>query len=221
MKRKINLIVTLLSICVSLNAQHNDCKETYFDTPKKVAKLKPMFDFMNLKSGQTVASIGAGGGWFEAAASIYFDSLTFYLEDITDDCLNPTTVKSTVAQYAKIKQKPITNPFELVVGTDSSTKLPPRYFDRVLLNNTYHHFTKKEKMLSDVRNLLKNEGFLYVFEPIIFESQAKRFKCAYYTSEQTLIQEFEKAGFTYLTKYDFADGSPFFKFKLTAPTTPQ
>ncbi len=208
------LILIFLSSYFFAKAQHNSCKETHFDTPKNVAKLKPMFEFMRLEKGHIVASVGAGAGWFEAAISVYFDSLTFYLEDISTECLNEATIKATVLQYSKIKQKPITNHFEWVVGTDSSTNLPPQYFDRVLLNNTYHHFSKKARMLADVRLLLKNDGFLYVFEPIIYPNQAPKFKCQYYTDEKTLIGEIEKAGFQYLNKYDFHEGSHFFKFKL-------
>lgn len=99
-----------------------------------------MFAFMNFQKGQIVASIGAKNGWFEAAASIYHDSLTFYLEDIDAECLNTPSVEATVALYAKIKKQPIRNRFEMVIGTDSTTKLPSQLFDRVLLNNTFHHF---------------------------------------------------------------------------------
>ncbi len=172
-----------------------------------------MFAFMDLQKGQIVASIGAKNGWFEAAASIYHDSLTFYLEDIDAECLNKPNVEATIALYAKIKKQPIRNRFDMVVGTDSTTKLPTQLFDRVLLNNTYHHFSKKVQMMADVKRIIKSDGFLYVFEPIILEKQVKFFKCAYYTSEKTLISEIEKAGFLFVEKYQFGEGSLFFKFK--------
>jgi ubiquinone/menaquinone biosynthesis C-methylase UbiE len=196
-----------------LKAQHGNCKENYFNTLKRVEKMKPMFDFMDLTKGSVVASIGAKNGWFEAAASIYYDSLTFYLEDINADCLNETTVKKTVNQYEKLKKKPINNRFELVVGTDSTTGLPTQLFDRVLINNTYHHFSKKIEMLEDVKRIIKPDGYLYLFEPIILENQVKSFKCAYYTSETVLISEIEKAGFQFVERYEFGEGSLFFKFK--------
>jgi SAM-dependent methyltransferase len=196
-----------------LNAQHGDCKENYFNTLKRIERMKPMFDFMNLTKGSVIASIGAKNGWFEAAASIYYDSLTFYLEDISAECLNETTVKKTVNQYEKLKKKAINNRFELVVGTDLTTALPTQLFDRVLVNNTYHHFSKKTEMLADVKRITKPDGYLYLFEPIIFENQVKSFKCAYYTSETGLISEIEKAGFLFVERYEFAEGSIFFKFK--------
>jgi hypothetical protein len=212
-KTFISLIVFLCIGSFKANAQHGDCKENYFNTSKKVAKLKPMFDFMDLQSGAVIASIGAKNGWFEAAASVYYDSLTFYLEDIDAVCLNEPNVKSTIALYSKIKKQVISNHFKSSIGTDSTTGLPVQLFDRVLLNNVYHHFQKKIRMLADVKRIIKSDGFLYVFEPIILEKQAKSFKCQYYTSETSLISEFEKAGFQYLEKYQFGEGSLFFKFK--------
>jgi ubiquinone/menaquinone biosynthesis C-methylase UbiE len=194
-------------------AQHNDCKKDYFSTPKRVEKLKPMFTFMDLKSGSIVASIGAKNGWFEAAASIYHDSLTFYLEDIDTECLNESSVNATIALYAKIKKQPIRNRFERVVGTDSTTGLLTQFFDRVLINNAFHHFSKKKQMLNDIKRIIKTDGFLYVFEPIILEKQAKSFKCKYYTSEKSLISEIEMAGFLFVEKYQFGEGSLFFKFE--------
>ncbi len=196
-----------------LKAQHGDCKENYFNTLKRIEKMKPMFDFMDLQQGRVVASIGAKNGWFEAAASLYYDSLTFYLEDISAECLNETTVKKTIKQYEKLKKKPINNRFELAVGTDSTTALPSQFFDRVLVNNTYHHFSKKVEMLADLKRITKPDGYLYIFEPIIFENQVKIFKCAYYTSETTLISEIEKAGFQFVERHEFREGSIFFKFK--------
>jgi ubiquinone/menaquinone biosynthesis C-methylase UbiE len=172
-----------------------------------------MFDFMDLEKGSVVASIGANNGWFEAAASIYYDSLTFYLEDISTDCMNPTEVQSTIKLYEKIKKKPITNHFELVVGTDSTTALPTSFFSRVLLNNTYHHFTKKSQMLVDVHRITKSGGFIYLFEPIILPKQAKSFKCDYYSNEKSLISEFETAGFIFLERFEWNEGAIFFKFK--------
>lgn len=68
-------------------------------------------------------------------------------------------------------------------------------------------------MMADVKRIIKSDGFLYVFEPIILEKQAKSFKCAYYTSEKALIWEIEKAGFVFVEKYQFGEGSLFFKFK--------
>jgi ubiquinone/menaquinone biosynthesis C-methylase UbiE len=206
--------ITYLTIAIfSLNAQHGDCKEKYFDSAKEVKKLKPLFDFMSLKQGSLVASIGAKSGWFEAAASIYHDSLTFYLEDISAECLNKATVKATINQYAKIKKKSIENKFELVIGSDSATSLPIQLFDHVLMNTSYHHFSKKKQMLEDVKRILKPDGFVYVFEIIIFEKDKKKHPCAYYTSETSLIAEFEASGFPFVDRYEFGEGSIFFKFK--------
>jgi ubiquinone/menaquinone biosynthesis C-methylase UbiE len=200
----------------AIKAQH-DCKENYFNTPKTVKKLKPLFDFMDLKKGSFIASIGANSGWFEAATSVYYDSLTFYLEDISTECLNEPTIKNTLKLYEKIKKQPINNKFELVRGTDSTTVLPSKLFDRVLMNISYHHFSKKKNMLADIKRIMKPDGFVYVFEIIIFENEKKKYKCPYYTNEQTLISEFKEVGFQYLEKYTFGDGSYFFKFKY-APT---
>jgi ubiquinone/menaquinone biosynthesis C-methylase UbiE len=169
-----------------LQAQHG-CKESYFNTKKRVEKLKPLFQFMEIKEGDTIASIGAKNGWFEAAISVYYDKLTFYLEDLSDNCLNTNVLDKTIAQYSKIKNKKIENAFIPHIGTDSSTLLPKGIFAKVLISNTYHHFEKKKEMLSDIYSITKPEGMIYVFEPIVFPNQVKNFKCQYYTSKEVLI----------------------------------
>ena len=209
---KIQLFI--LICCVFLNdleAQHN-CKENYFNTSKRVEKLKPLYKFMALQSGDTIASIGAGNGWFEAAASVHQDSLTFYLEDLTGECFENMALEKTLAVYSKIKNRRIDNRFITNIGTDSSTMLPSKMFKKVLINNVFHHFSKKKQMLEDIKRITQTGAFIYVFEPIIFPNETKKFKCAYYTSTTTLIEAFENAGFKYVSNYEFHNGSYFFKF---------
>lgn len=196
------------------NNSHNDCSKIYFDTKKKVKLLTNYFQVINFQKGDTIASIGASNGWFEGAASVYYDSLIFYLEDIDTTCLNLEQLNKMIKLYSNIKGKKINNEFILIVGEKTKTNLPTYKFDKVIMNMTYHHLTNKSEMLSEIKRIIKNDGVFFVLEAIIPESQLSKFHCPYYSNQEMLLKEIESEGFNLADKKEISSGTWAFMFKI-------
>jgi SAM-dependent methyltransferase len=122
-------------------------------------------DYIKFKKGEIIADIGAGNGYIEAMLSIYYDSLTFYIQDIDTTVCNQETVGEVVKFYEEVKGKPFTNIFIVVNGTDTETNLPDSTFDKILMLRTYQYLKEPKKFILDVREKLKDDGLFYVINP--------------------------------------------------------
>jgi SAM-dependent methyltransferase len=131
---------------------------------KKILKDRCV-DTIKFRKGEIIADIGAGNGYIEAMLSIYNDSLTFYIQDIDSTVCNQINVNEVVTFYQKVRGQPFTNKFIVVNGTDTDTNLPDGLFDKILMIWTYSYLKEPLKFITDVRENLKNNGFLYVINP--------------------------------------------------------
>jgi SAM-dependent methyltransferase len=163
---------TLLSLLV-LSGCRSAPRISYEDVNKlellkKIAKTRDDISYyykydvhrLDLKPRQVIADIGAFDGIWDGIYSVFTDSLTFYIEDIT----NAGFARSdSIMDYcAKLKGRDPHAQVIKVLGTDSSTQLPSSTFDKVICNESFHHFGKPEKMLADIRRILKPGGRLYI-----------------------------------------------------------
>jgi ubiquinone/menaquinone biosynthesis C-methylase UbiE len=206
--RLVKLAATFMIVSNALCAQHK-CGNDYFNSHKRLEKLKPTFDALAFQAGDTIASIGTSNGWFEAALSAYYNDLTFYIEDIDSFCLNRQNLDNQLNLYSSMKASQITNKFFLVHGTDSSTNLPKNKFKKILLNDVFHHFTSKKRMLQELFAIALPSGELLVIEPIGTPTN----KCNYYRTPEKLIAEFKSGGFAFMNKQEIMSGTFLFRFK--------
>ncbi|RZK29145.1 MAG: methyltransferase domain-containing protein, partial [Hymenobacter sp.] len=124
-----------------------------------LARYQTIYDF---QAKQTIASVGAGGANKEILYSMLADSLVFYLQDIDSTCLSKTVLPITIQQHYEATGQVCDDTFISVMGTETDTKLPERFFDKVLIENTLHELTKPDEMLQSIRNSLKPDGFLFI-----------------------------------------------------------
>lgn len=122
-------------------------------------------DTINFRKGEIIADIGAGNGYLEGMLSLFFDSLTFYIQDIDTSICNQLAVNKVVEFYKKLTKKPFTNQFVAINGTDSTSNLPAGIFDKILMLNTYQYIKKPKAFILDVKTKLKNDGLFYVVNP--------------------------------------------------------
>ena len=122
-------------------------------------------DTINFMNGQIIADIGAGNGYMEGMLSLFFDSLTFYIQDIDTSICNQTDVNRVSNFYKNLKKKPFNNKFIAVNGTDSTTNLPDNICDKILMINTYQYIKNPIAFIQDVKKKLKMGGFFYVINP--------------------------------------------------------
>jgi SAM-dependent methyltransferase len=147
-----------------LRAQKDRGPEFFYRSLKKrLAVINRAADF---HVGDTIADIGAGAGWVDAALGVDNDSLTFYLEDIDSTHLKEGELEQALKVYRKIRGRPFSCEYVQAVGREDNTTLPTDTFDKVLLIDTYHHLEHTNEMIRDIHRILKDPGWLIVSEPL-------------------------------------------------------
>lgn len=155
----------------------NDSASIYSINPKKPFKYgfpynkkqcEEYFSYYNddfkIKNGETVADIGAASGWMDAMLSIYLDSVTFYIQDIDTLYSSQVELEKAVNYFSQFRSRPQTNKFIFILGTENKTNLPDNFFDKIILNNTFHEISKPLEIIEDIKTKLKNNGEVLIRE---------------------------------------------------------
>lgn len=165
------LALLFLFVCGSGNAQKMQmikgyCGLYYFNMDDLYRQKQQELDFYSFQPGQTVGSIGAQCSHWEAAFAATTDSIHFYLEDIDTAHFNNRQTGFAWHYYDSLRGYPMTCTYTLVTGTEKSTHLPDNSFDKILIINSFHEFTFRDEMLTDIKIKLKPGGILYIDETV-------------------------------------------------------
>jgi len=113
-------------------------------------------DAIGLKSGMTVAEVGAGTGYVALRmAKRVGPSGKVYANDVQPQML--VLLRNNAAKGE------ITN-VETVLGSETDPKLPAGQMDLIILVDVYHEFSQPQKMLQGIRRALKPDGRLVQLE---------------------------------------------------------
>jgi SAM-dependent methyltransferase len=212
--------ICIVGICFTLSA----CSSVFRPYPcgpvldeAGVQIFKIQSDFIGLKEGVTFADIGASSGYYDAAMAVFVDSVTFYLNDIDDHCLNQKNLDKVLRYYSKIRGQQIeaTNRFHYVIGTPTRTKLPDSTFDVIFMNATMHVIEYPDSILADLYRNLKPEGNLFIRDEFLYDGEER--KCPSKTCRRPLLQYdpfimlMSRNGFV-LTGETLEFGHPIYKF---------
>lgn len=128
-------------------------------------KVDQILGAMGVRSGATVADVGAGDGFFTTrlARAVGPNGRVFAV-DIDEGAL--TRLRK------RLEDEGIHNVF-VVKGTATDPRLPERTFDAALIVNAYHEMTEHQQMLSALRSALKPDGRLVIVEPISDAGRAR------------------------------------------------
>ncbi len=169
--KKFAITLSLLFILLQMNAQKMQMVKgycgIYYKTMEDLYRQKQSeIDFYRFHQGQVVASIGAQCGHWEAAYAATIDSVHFYLEDIDSSFFNKRQVGFAWHYYDSLRGRPMTSTYTLVTGTEESTLLPENTFDKIIIINSFHEFSRVDEMLADIKTKLKAGGILYIDETV-------------------------------------------------------
>lgn len=159
-------------------------------------------DAMNLRTGETVADIGAGTGFysFEFANRVGPDGVV-YAVDIADAFV------AHIDEQARMKNLPN---IRAIQCTDRDVGLPHRSIDAAIICDTYHHFEYPRSTLRSLHRAMRPGGRVYVVDFVRHEpdgglddpkwtalSAARRSWIAGHVrcDRATVIEEFRAAGF--------------------------
>ena len=177
----------------------------FYESMAHLYKIKQVeLDFYRFQPGQTVASIGAQCCHIEGAFAATTDSITFYLEDIDSAKFKKEQTDFVWSYYARLRGKPMTCNYKMILGDERSTSLPENTFDKILIINSLHEFTFPTEMLADIKKKLKPGGILYIDEALPKRQGQLHGICniPMLTNEET-IALVAKNGFEYLNGIDF------------------
>jgi hypothetical protein len=150
-------------------------------------------DFIQLKVHDTVADIGSYDGYHPSVYSIFSDSVVFYLNDITTTGF--TYFDSIQMLCTKIRGTKPTDQFKIQIGTESSTKLPTKLFNKVILRDALHHFRSQDSMLNDIKRIMKPGAKLILFEPLREEGVVNHQLCKGAMTRKELLALMDRNGF--------------------------
>jgi ubiquinone/menaquinone biosynthesis C-methylase UbiE len=142
-----------------------------------------------LKAGEVVADIGAGSGYHVVRMSpMVGPAGTVVAVDVQPEMISYLR--------NRLKKEKITN-VDLVLGSDSSCKLPPGTVNKLLLVDVYHEFEYPREMASSMLRSLKPGGLLYLVE-FRAEDPDVPIKEVHKMSEKQAVRELEAAGFRFV-----------------------
>jgi cyclopropane fatty-acyl-phospholipid synthase-like methyltransferase len=157
---------------------------------------------LELKPGETVADIGAGGGYFVfRMARTVGPTGKVYAVDIDADMVRH------VAEQAK--RDGLSN-IETVLAAPDDPKLPAAGVDLILLVNTYHHIGNRADYFRRVSATLRPQGRLAVIEFRAEGWLARWFGHA--TAAETIRSEMESAGYRLAQRHEFLPRQHFLVF---------
>ena len=143
---------------------------------------------IGLKSGQSVADVGAGTGLFiPLLAEKVGREGTVYAVDISPPFIDHIKKKVAAAKLAQV---------ETVLSSERSIELPPNSVDIVFSCDAYHHFVHYQDMLASIRAALKPGGQFIVVD---FDMKSKALSEAMVEhvgkTKEEFTSQIEEAGF--------------------------
>jgi len=157
-------------------------------------KPNQIIETIGLRSGQVVADIGSGGGYFTLRfAEIVGKEGRVYAVD-TDEKLSQF-VKNTA------RQKGLNN--VITVLAKSKLELPKESLDLVFMRNVTHHISDRVSYFRELRKFLKPYGKVVIIEYRKGKPFTFRGIFGHYVCKETIVREMEEAGYTFEGEFDF------------------
>ncbi len=177
------------------------------ESPSRQEWQKPdqVVERLQLKSGQRVAEIGSGSGYFVVRfARAVGETGKVYAADIDSDMLNYLKWRAGKEELANI---------ELVEATPDDPKLAGSSVDMVFICNTIHHIDNRDRYYPNISRALREGGRMVIvdfYKRPLPVGPSPRMKIA----RRDMIEEIEQAGFHLVEEYDFLPHQYFLVFEL-------
>jgi SAM-dependent methyltransferase len=195
---------------VAAPSEHRKTSEPYtgdltiFDSPGREERLEinHVMDILGIRSGKTVADIGAGSGWFTVrAARRVGESGVVYAVDI-----NPESIRYVDARAQKEKLRNITT----ILGKADDPLLPAGAVDAVLLLKTYHEVAEPVALLQKLRVALRPGARLGIIDR---NGNGED----HGVGRDVVLHEATQAGYRLVNQYDFVKGDKMDYFMVLVP----
>jgi len=163
---------------------------------------------LGLKQGQSVADIGAGGGYFSLRfAEIVGAKGKVYAIDINQDFLE--FIKNSTAE------KGLGN-LEIAFAEDGKIDLPKERIDLIFFRNVTHHIKNRAEYFRQLMQFLAPDGRIAIIEYKKKNSFTFHGIFRHYIAKETLMQEMENAGYVPEKEFDFLPEQHFVIYRCRA-----
>ena len=177
-----------------------------FNKKASASKNKPdqIIKAIGLKLGQSIADIGAGGGYFTLRfAEIVGEKGKVYAVDTNPGFLQ--FIKS------KGKEKGLKNIITVLIK--DKLDLPEESLDFIFMRNVTHHIPDRVKYFKDVKKFLKPHGKIIIIEYRKGKPFTFRGMFGHYIPKKTIMQEMKEAGYKLEKEFDFLPEQHFTIYK--------
>ncbi len=175
------------------------------EEPRDWQDTEEIMDRLHLGAGDIVADIGDGSGYFTIPfASRVGDKGLVFAEEIQIEMINYISRK-----VEKLKLKNI----RVIFGKPDNPSLLDNFFNLVFLANTYHELGKPFLMLENIKKDLRFSGRLAIIDWDPAKQSPFGPPIEVKVSENTIINEVERAGFELIEKHNFMPYHYFLVFK--------
>jgi arsenite methyltransferase len=183
------------------------CKAEMFNEKAASDKSKPeeILKALNLKSGQKIADIGSGGGYFTIRFAAKVDNKgEVYAVDIEEKYLDFIKKRAVEKKLTNIKY---------INLSENNADLPDHYFDLIFIRNVYHHLDNRVELMKKYREKLKDHGRLAIIE---YKPGGGIFNFrrlfGHNVPKERIVAELEQAGFQKFEEYNFLPEQSFTVF---------
>jgi len=163
---------------------------------RKQSRADEILKTLDIQSGQTIADIGSGGGFFTFLFShLVGDKGTVYAIDTNEEFLEYINSQSSENGLTNIKT---------ILVTEQSIQAPQHSLDLVFVRNVYHHLQNRVHYFTQVKELLSSQGRIAIIE---YSRHGSIFsfhrRCGHNVPQEIIVEEMNKAGYTVSASFDF------------------
>ena len=184
-----------------------NAKARMFNKKASDPKSKPdqVLNHLGLQSGNIVADVGAGGGFFSLKfAEVVGKDGRVFAVDVNSDLLE--FIRKTA------REKGLDN-LEFIPSTESSLSLPENV-DLIFIRNVCHHIRSRTRYFNKLKKVLREDGRIAIIEYKKGKSFTFRGLFGHNVPKTTLIKEMTEAGFQLEEDLDFLSEQSFTIFSI-------
>lgn len=163
MKRILLLSITILTInsCLFNSVKKNKISNNrYLTYINRESIFEQEISKYGLNDGDTLVDVGFSNTIFDELIFSFFPSMHFVLEDVKFNIHNDDYFQYDKSrELEKFKRNSI-----IIKGKTNSIPLPSSEYKVVLCRNTLHEFVHLNSMISEMKRIVKDNGFVIVLE---------------------------------------------------------
>lgn len=164
-------------------------------------KPEEIISALELKPGNVIADIGAGGGYFSIRfAEIVGKSGKVYAIDINPEFLQ------FIEEYAQEKNL---NNIIPILAKDANLDLPENILDLIFMRNVTHHLSNRVNYFANLKKYLKPDGKVAIIEYKRGSLFSFHTLFGHYLPKEKIIKEMEKAGYLFFKEFNFLERQHF------------